>query len=299
MSVVSAMIRTMKKLLLFTSIFSLGVFGFWQTNLAVRAEQAGSSPESDSSSRIKVVYDSLVTLTHGAESAGSWGDWGAWWNRIRSAGEWVPGGDLLAKDVLSGKTFHQDSRTQQTGTVTMFEVDYDDLEYSDSLGDGDVDTEESTWTNTATNVWKDERTDFYWSSDQGQMTNVFPDSDHSPCPFFALSDRGDYDGLDADCGNAINTCGLLSLEAVTGEGAQTDWYLPSQKELMQAYIDGIQNQTSAGFVIVGSGYNHWSSTENSSTPANAWFVLLATGHTNNAAKTTYASWSATRCVHRD
>jgi len=289
----------MKKLLLFTSIFSLGVFGFWQTNLAVRAEQAGSSPESDSSSRIKVVYDSLVTLTHGAESAGSWGDWGAWWNRIRSAGEWVPGGDLLAKDVLSGKTFHQDSRTQQTGTVTMFEVDYDDLEYSDSLGDGDVDTEESTWTNTATNVWKDERTDFYWSSDQGQMTNVFPDSDHSPCPFFALSDRGDYDGLDADCGNAINTCGLLSLEAVTGEGAQTDWYLPSQKELMQAYIDGIQNQTSAGFVIVGSGYNHWSSTENSSTPANAWFVLLATGHTNNAAKTTYGVANVARCVRRD
>ena len=109
----------------------MGALSFWQTNLAVRAEQAGSSPESDSSSRIKVVYDSLVTLTHGAESAGSWGDWGAWWNRIRSAGEWVPGGDLLAKDVLSGKTFHSDSRAQQTGIVTMFEVDYDDLEYSE------------------------------------------------------------------------------------------------------------------------------------------------------------------------
>jgi len=121
----------MKQQLLLILILTLAAFGLCQLNLAVRAEQAGSSPESDSSSRIKVVYDSLVTLTHGAESAGSWGDWGAWWNRIRSAGEWVPGGDLLAKDVLSGKTFHSDSRAQQTGIVTMFEVDYDDLEYSE------------------------------------------------------------------------------------------------------------------------------------------------------------------------
>jgi len=289
----------MRKAAIWLVCLLMGALSFWQTNLAVRAEQAGSSPESDSSSRIKVVYDSLVTLTHGAESAGSWGDWGAWWNRIRSAGEWVPGGDLLAKDVLSGKTFHQDSRTQQTGTVTMFEVDYDDLEYSDSLGDGDVDTEESTWTNTATNVWKDERTDFYWSSDQGQMTNVFPDSDHSPCPFFALSDRGDYDGLDADCGNAINTCGLLSLEAVTGEGAQTDWYLPSQKELMQAYIDGIYNQTSAAFVIDGVAVNFWSSTELTADSTKVWYVLLASGYTGNNLKTSYAAWSGTRCVRRD
>ena len=289
----------MRKAAIWLVCLLMGALSFWQTNLAVRAEQAGSSPESDSSSRIKVVYDSLVTLTHGAESAGSWGDWGAWWNRIRSAGEWVPGGDLLAKDVLSGKTFHCDSRTQQTGTEGMPMEEFDDMLYDDSLGADDSGVEESTWTNTATNVWKDERTDFYWSSDQGQMTNVFPDSDHSPCPFFALSDRGDYDGLDADCGNAINTCGLLSLEAVTGEGAQTDWYLPSQKELMQAYIDGIQNQTSAGFVIVGSGYNHWSSTENSSTPANAWYVLLATGYTNNRVKTTYGVANVARCVRRD
>jgi len=289
----------MRKAAIWLVCLLMGALSFWQTNLAVRAEQAGSSPESDSSSRIKVVYDSLVTLTHGAESAGSWGDWGAWWNRIRSAGEWVPGGDLLAKDVLSGKTFHCDSRTQQTGTEGMPMEEFDDMLYDDSLGADDSGVEESTWTNTATNVWKDERTDFYWSSDQGQMTNVFPDSDHSPCPFFALSDRGDYDGLDADCGNAINTCGLLSLEAVTGEGAQTDWYLPSQKELMQAYIDGIYNQTSAAFVIDGVAVNFWSSTELTADSTKVWYVLLASGYTGNNLKTSYAAWSGTRCVRRD
>ena len=56
----------------------------------ISAEQNDSSPESGSTSRIKATYDSLVTLTHGSESSGSWGDWGSMWNRIRSAGEWVP-----------------------------------------------------------------------------------------------------------------------------------------------------------------------------------------------------------------
>ena len=284
----------MRKAAIWLVCLLMGALSFWQTNLAVRAEQAGSSPESDSSSRIKVVYDSLVTLTHGAESAGSWGDWGAWWNRIRSAGEWVPGGDLLAKDVLSGKTFHCDSRTQQTGTEGMPMEEFDDMLYDDSLGADDSGVEESTWTNTATNVWKDERTDFYWSSDQGQMTNVFPDSDHSPCPFFALSDRGDYDGLDADCGNAINTCGLLSLEAVTGEGAQTDWYLPSQKELMQAYIDGIYNQTSADFATTNS---FWSSSERSSNIDNDWYSIPATGYTDRSKKITATHY--VRCIRHD
>ena len=38
------------------------------------------------------------------------------WNRIRSAAEWVPSDTVSEADVISGKTFHNTSRTQKTGT---------------------------------------------------------------------------------------------------------------------------------------------------------------------------------------
>jgi len=284
----------MKKPLILISSFILAAFGFWQAGQAILAEQAASSPESGVDSRTRAVYESVESLAYGSEDAGSWGDWGAWWNRIRSAGEWVPEGDLLAKDVFLGKTFYAGSRTKQTGTLEMFLVEYDD--YKNGTGADDSAQEEATWTNPATNVWQDQRTDLYWSNSRGQATNIFPNQDHSACPFFDLADRGDYDGLDADCGDAINGCGLLSLEAVTGAGVATDWYLPSQKELIQAYLDGMENQTTTAFVIDGSAMNYWAPTENAATPANAWYVLLATGYVDNTAKTNKRDF---RCVRRD
>lgn len=304
----------------------LGLFGLWQIKLNVFAEQSGSSPESGADSRIKAVYDSLVSLSHGSESAGGWGNWGTWWNRIRSAGEWVPSGDAAVGDVKSDKTFYKDSRTQQTGTLsltgdaTTADVGSGKTFYSDSFTQqagtadlyyfdeqslvewddyktGDSTAEEAVWTNTAgtatAGVWKDTRTGLYWSNSRGQFDNIFPDTTHTACPFFALSDRGAYDGLDADCGNSINACGILSLDADGDAVAETDWYLPSQKELQQAYIDGAYNQNSTWTTTS----NFWSSTELSDNPAYAWYVLLHYGYTNVNTKVT-ATYDV-RCVRRD
>jgi len=63
------------------------------------------------------LYDILVALGHGSDEPGEWEDWGEKWNRIRSAGEWVPDGDVSSDDVLSGKTFYNESREVQIGTL--------------------------------------------------------------------------------------------------------------------------------------------------------------------------------------
>jgi len=238
----------------------------------ISAEQTGDSPDSGSTSRIKAIYDSLVTLDCGSDSAGSWGDWGSYWNRIRSAAE-------------GAATFvNYEAQSLEA---------YDDYEYGDSHGTGESGDEESAWSNTATNVWQDKRSGLYWSNDLGSFSNIFPDQDHSTCDFFSANPRGNYNGADADCGNAINQCGNLSLEAITGEGAKTDWYLPSQKELQQAYLDGIYNQTVASFATTS---NFWSATESSASSSNAWGVYLPLGFTyGNAKSNSYA----VRCVRRD
>lgn len=169
-------------------------------------------------------------------------------------------------------------------------VEWDDYKGYTASQSQDYQGEESTWTvEVASEVWQDQRTGLYWTKDEGAYTNVFPDGsdgDHSLCPFF--SDRAGYDGLDADCGNAINYCGALSKD--DGGGAKTDWYLPSQKELMQAYIDGIYNQADADT----SGF--WSSTEKSNNPPVAWYVGLRYGSTIYTAKSNSRS---VRCVRRD
>jgi len=146
--------KTKKFLILLTLILVLGFF-LYQVQDKVLAEQSGSSPESGATSRIKSIYDSLVSLTHGSDSAGGWGNWGVMWNRIRSAAEWVPSGDATEADVATGKTFYSDDRTQKTGTApapfdysTQSKVTWDDYKNSDAA-DGDNAGEESSWTNTA------------------------------------------------------------------------------------------------------------------------------------------------------
>ncbi len=303
-------LKIMKKALLLVCCLFLALFGFYQIEMTVFAEQSGSSPESGTSSRIKTAYDWLVAkgANYGATDAGDWtNNWGTWWNRIMEAAAWEPDGTAAVGDVTMGKTFYAGlgDRTIKTGTydpatslyLPQSLMNWDDYETGDETG------EESSWTNTAgiatTGVWKDGRTGLYWSNAQGQNSNIFPDQNHSACPFFSSTPRGSYDGLDADCGNAINTCGTLSLDAdslVAGGDAdpETDWYLPSQKELQQAYIDGMYNQTNTTFT---SSSAFWSSTEYSSTPANAWYVGLGSGATYYSTKVTATNY--VRCVRRD
>lgn len=275
-------------------------YGLLQIKTLVLAEQSGSSPESGVTSRIKTIYDSLVSLTHGSDSAGGWGDWGAVWNRIRSAAEWVPDAGLSPSEVVSGETFYSGNRTAQTGIAapafdysTQSKVTWDDNKNSGS-SDGDSAGEESAWTNTAgtatTGVWKDTRTGLYWSASQGNATNSFT---VASCDYFSTSPRGSYAGGDSDCGNAINTCANLSLDA-TGDGnAETDWYLPSQKELMQAYLDGIYNQTNTTFV--STSYFH-TSTEYNSVSSAIWVIRVREGTQYDDSKST--SYPI-RCVRRE
>ena len=235
----------------------------------VFAEQSPGTPESGTTSRIKAIYDSLKTLGYGSESAGSWGDWGAYWNRIRSSAE------------------------SSTNFIAQSLEEYDDYKYGGSHGAGEGGDEEAAWELTAANVYRDSRTGLYWSNSLGSNTNSFS-ATHADCPFFAEDPRGSsYDGSDPDCGNAINACATLNLEAVTGEGVKGDWYLPSVKEMMQACLDGIYNQTNTGWVTL---LEQWSSSEGSAAGTVAWSTFLREGSFSEKAK---GNSYATRCVRRD
>ena len=223
-------------------------------------------------------------------------------------GTWSFLGDAGVDEVISGKKFYSDSGTLLTGTYTPpTPIDFTNMQYStyDDYAGGDYlrwggtltddyQGEESEWSNMSVGddiAWRDERTGVYWSADQGTMSNIFT---MASCDYFTSIPRSSYDGLDSDCGLAINYCATLDF------AGRTDWYLPSQKELMQAYIDGIYNQAgideeSAAAFVTDNLY--WSSSEVSYCSTCAWYVYLNFGNTyfsNN----TYAG-NGVRCVSRD
>lgn len=220
----------------------------------VLAEQLSGTPESGVTSRIKQVYDDLVSKGQGSDSSGSWGDWGAYWNRIRSV--------VIDYSLQSLQT-------------------YDDYASAAS-------SEEGSWTqiNASPEIWQDERTGLYWSESQG--TQASGNQFVTTCDFFSSDPRGSYAGTDPNCGAAINQCADLT------DGGYTDWYLPTQKELQQAYINGIYNQTSGSFATTSS---FWSSTEQSNGSSYAWRVTLYSGYTITYDKTSTSF--AVRCVRRD
>ena len=291
----------MKKVFFICISFLLGVL-----IAPVNAEQAGSSPDTGGAeSVITRAYNYLLTKgdTYGASSSPDWTyNWGTYWNRIMYSATWKPDGTATESDVLSGKTFYSDSRTKKTGTATTSPpidfslqqyVEYDDYRVSDYTG------EESTWVKTSSasgaNVYQDTRTGLYWSSSIGSYTNGFSSPSTGYCPFFSSTPRSSYgtSGTDPDCGNAINACAVLSLSSKDGQPADTDWYLPSQKELYQAYIDGIYNQAGSSFTTTS---NFWSSTEYYSGGTIVWHEYLNSGYTHYTNKTN--SYSV-RCVRRD
>ncbi len=148
----------------------------------------------------------------------------------------------------------------------------------------------SDWTEISSDpeIWKDGRTGLYWTDTQGSTTtNSFT---ISTCDFFSM-DRGAYTGGDNDCGNAINRC--ADLNGVT-HGGRTGWYLPSQHELMQAYLNGMYIQTSHSFTSMNW---FWSSTENEGFSDGAWPLSVNSGNVHYmSAKTN--SYNV-RCVSRD
>jgi hypothetical protein len=273
----------------------------------VEAEKTGSSPESGATSKLKQGYDFLVSkgANYGDSQPSDWpfSITSTYWKRILYSALWSPDGTATESDVSSGKTFYSNSRTKKTGTVTISPsidfssqqyVEYDDYDASDYTG------EESTWIKTSSasgaNVYQDTRTGLYWSSSIGSYTNDFSSPSTGYCDFFSSTPRSSYgtSGTDPDCGNAINACAVLSLSSKNGQPADTDWYLPSQKELKQAYRDGIYNQAGSSFTTMGV---FWSSTENSNDSANAWDENLGYGRAYSYGDKTLSN--AVRCVRRD
>lgn len=56
-----------------------------------------------------------------------------------------------------------------------------------------------------------------------------------------------------------------------------NWYLPHQKQLMQAYIDGAYGNLEP----IGVGRYYWSATTSSSYESSAWYVYLSGGYTGD------------------
>jgi hypothetical protein len=81
------------------------------------------------------IYEALVTLKYGSDSAGKWGDWGKILNRIYSAALWSPDATSNPADVLEGETFYSGgSRYEKTGSIPI--RDGDNSTTSQSSGGG-------------------------------------------------------------------------------------------------------------------------------------------------------------------
>ncbi len=272
-------------------ILFLLTVGFRHIHTVVFAEQSSSSPESGTTSRIKTASDWLVAkgANYGATDAPDWSNnWGTMWNRIMEAAAWEPGGTAIVTDVLEGKTFYAGSSDRDNKTGSLVNYSSQSLEIYQDKDASDGTSEEPAWTNTATNVWKDSRTGVYWSNSLGSYTNSFT---LLTCDFFTNNPRGSYAGGDADCGDAINTCSTFSLDATGDAVPETDWYLPSQKESFQAYIDGMYNQ--AGVVFTTSSI-YWTSTEHSSSSTYAAEATFDVGQFGFVLKNTANHY--VRCV---
>lgn len=259
-------------------------------------EQAGSSPSNGSTSRIKSLYTTLQGNSYGSDTDTP--DWGTYWNRIKTSAAWVPSGSLAAGDVVNGKTFYNGSRTQQTGTLsftgtaTAADVLNGKTFYGNSTtqqtGTADLQTPVGncptqqyydgysalatqttnctasiTWTTPADGITGTDKRDplsgLIWS--QALLLN-------GSTPTFSVSSITSWT-WDASGANNVTAGSKTAKQLCTDRG--NGWRLPTQKELMQAYING------SYFNLTQPSNYFWSATQNSST--NAWYVSLRTGFT--------------------
>jgi prepilin-type N-terminal cleavage/methylation domain-containing protein len=131
-------------------------------------------------------------------------------------------------------------------------------------------------------AYKDVSTGLVWSKTMNAVTYALDDS------------NGTLVWLTANNCNEVagNSC-TKRVAGKIGCEANTGWYLPHQKQLMQAYLDGIYGILEPTGVAAGSVRTYWSSTTLSTNLANAWTTNLSTGSTGGAAKT---GGQSIRCV---
>jgi hypothetical protein len=244
-------------------VFSLAMWASY-----AYGEQAGGAPESGSTSYIKSLYTSLQTSGYGSDTAAP--DWGTYWNRLKTSAQWAPTGNATAANVVSGKTFYGADRTQQTGTQPTPGV-CPTQQYHDSYAgvtQANNCTNTVTWTTPTDGITgtekQDPRSGLIWSN---AIVNTAGTATFSPTTNTAFS----WDAS-AAANIAVGNKTAITLCSAMGNG----WRLPTQKELMQAYIDG------SNFNLSQPATYFWSATEYSGT--SAWLVNLSFGYTTNNTK---------------
>lgn len=245
----------------------------------VYAESYPSGSDNGQTSRLKSLSDDLQGLGYGSTT--NTPDWGSMWNRINTSAKWLPTGDATAADVRLGKKFYSTSRTQQTGTLpapgSCSTQAWDDSSVAATQANNCTDS--LTWTTPSPSVTGDDkldpRTGLKWSqcliNSSGTVT-------------FGASGCTGW-SWDASHANNVAVGGKTSAQLCSERNGGGVWRQPSQKELMQAYIDGsFYNLTSPAAYF-------WSSTQISATVA--WLVYLSNGFTTNGTK---ANAYSLRCV---
>ena len=273
--------RTIGFSTLVVGVLVAGVLSF-TLGQKVYGEQGGNSPTSPTTSYIKTVYDTLQTAGYGTDT--NTPDWGTYWNRIATASQWVPSGATASTtDVLSGKTFYGNSRTLQTGTgqAGLAVGSCSTQAYHDSYGAPVTQTTNCvnnvTWTTADPAVTgddkKDPRSGLVWSRALLNSAGTVTFTTGAPSSWT----------WDASGTNNIAVGNKTASQLCSDRG--NGWRLPTQKELMQAYIDG------SYFNLSQTSYDFWSATEYDSTPA--WVVYLDAGIAGYGSKT---NTSYVRCV---
>jgi hypothetical protein len=127
-------------------------------------------------------------------------------------------------------------------------------------------------TNDTGAAYRDESTGLVWSKTMNNSTYALDGSSGSNgiITWFAAN-------------NCVETSGSVCTKNTslkTGCEASTGWNLPTQRQLLQAYIDGYYGNLDAGV-----SRSYWSNTTVSSNNANAWYITLSNAYTNYGAKT--------------
>ena len=116
---------------------------------------------------------------------------------------------------------------------------------------------------------KDNNTNLIWAlpcADEDGVTVGCSQHSTSTVTYYTWDNIGDYND------------GMTSQELCSSLG--NAWYLPHQKQLMQAYIDGSYGNLD----FSGTSDYYWSATTVSGNTNSAWYVGLSYGDTNNIDK---------------
>jgi hypothetical protein len=249
-------------------------------SLNVKAESYPGGSDNGLTSRILSLSNTLTGLGYGSTSNSP--DWGALWNRVATAAKWTPSGNAAATDVKSGQTFYSSNRTQQTGTYPA-PSSCPTQAYQDGYGAPVTQTTNCTasvtWTVPGDGVngtdHQDPRTGLIWSQ---YLANSSGTATFVPS-------GGSTWSWDASGANNVAVGNKTAIQLCSGMNGGGVWRLPTQKELMQAYIDG------SFFNLSAPSNNFWSATQASST--SAWYVNLNNGFTST---NTFATLYSVRCV---